>query len=353
VSYSSSFSVSDFIVEIMAYRFSVAMCTYNGARFVGAQLASIAAQTRRPDELVVCDDRSPDETASVVERFAATAAFPVRLHVNERNLGSTKNFERAVSLCEGDLIALCDQDDVWLPCKLARLEEEFARAPGAGLVFSDAEVVDEDARPTGRRLWESLGFERAERERLRAGKGLGELLAGATVTGATAALCARFRRLVLPIPEDLPLIHDAWIALLVACVAGVMPIEEPLVLYRRHDAQQVGPLRRSKSIGGLRAVAAGEARAAARRANPYGAMLIVARAVRQRLLERRDEGFDAGKSLAELEERIAHLEARRGLPRARLRRAGPVLRELLSLRYHRFSNGVVSAAKDLLSGTAA
>ena len=84
----------------MAYRFSVAMCTYNGARFVGGQLESIAAQTRPPDELVVCDDRSSDETVSAVERFAREATFPVRLSVNERNLGSTKNFERAISQAE-------------------------------------------------------------------------------------------------------------------------------------------------------------------------------------------------------------------------------------------------------------
>src|SRR3954470_19039846 len=86
--------------------FSVAMCTYNGARFLGAQLASVAAQTRPPDELVVCDDRSTDETADIVRAFASRAPFPVRLHVNEENLGSTKNFERALSFCEGEVIVL-------------------------------------------------------------------------------------------------------------------------------------------------------------------------------------------------------------------------------------------------------
>jgi len=321
----------------MSEKFSVAMCTYGGAWFVGAQLESIAAQTRPPDEVVVCDDRSPDETARLVERFAAAASFPVRLHVNERNLGSTKNFERAISLCDGDLIALCDQDDVWLPGKLARLEEEFRRRPRAALVFSDAEVADEAGRPTGRRLWESVGVGREELERLRAGKGLGELLSGATVTGATAALRADLRRLVLPIPEGLPLIHDAWIALLAACVAEVSAVEEPLVLYRRHAGQQVGPLERKTEAGALG------------RANPYEATLAVARAVRERLLERRGEGFEAAGALAELDARIAHLEARRGLPRARLRRTWPVLRELLSLRYRHYSRGVASAAKDLLT----
>ncbi|HEY0171442.1 MAG TPA: glycosyltransferase family 2 protein [Pyrinomonadaceae bacterium] len=341
----------------MPETFSVAMCTYAGARFVGAQLESIAAQTRTPDELVVCDDRSPDETARVVEEFAARSTFPVRLHVNERNLGSTKNFERAVSLCAGDLVALCDQDDVWLPSKLARLEEEFRRRPRAALVFSDAEVADESGRPTGRGLWESVGVRSAELERLRAGKGLGDLLSGATVTGATAALRADLRRLALPIPEGLPLIHDAWIALIAACAGEVVPVEERLVLYRRHAAQQVGPLGRKSAAGGLGARASGEAAGALGRANPYSETLAVARAVRERLLERRGEGlgaefeagFDTARALAELESRITHLEARRGLPRARLLRAWPVLRELATLRYRRYSNGVASAAKDLLT----
>jgi hypothetical protein len=315
---------------------------------VGAQLESIAAQTRLPDELVVCDDRSPDETALIVERFAASAPFPVRLHVNERNLGSTKNFERAISLCEGDLIALSDQDDLWLPGKLARLEEEFQRRPRAALVFSDAEVADESARPTGRRLWESVRIGRDELERLRAGRGLGDLLSGATVTGATSALRADLKRLVLPIPEGLPLIHDAWIALLAACVAEVSPVEEPLILYRQHAGQQVGPLERKTAAGGFGALAAGEGTGALARANPYETTLAVARAVRGRLLEFAGEGFDDAAALAELDARIAHLEARRGLPRSRLRRTLPVLRELLSLRYRHYSNGVASAAKDLL-----
>ncbi|MBC7931137.1 MAG: glycosyltransferase, partial [Rubrivivax sp.] len=96
-------------------RLSIAMCTYDGGRYLAEQLASIAAQTRAPDELVVCDDRSRDETTSIVRRFAETAPFPVRLYVNEQNLGSTRNFEKAIGLCEGELIALSDQDDVWLP----------------------------------------------------------------------------------------------------------------------------------------------------------------------------------------------------------------------------------------------
>lgn len=335
--------------------FSVAMCTYNGARFLGAQLASVAAQTLAPVELVVCDDRSTDETASIVRDFAATSPFPVRLHVNEQNLGSTRNFERAVSLCAGGLIALADQDDVWLPRRLARLGEEFARDASALVVFSDAGIVDEESRPAGQGLWESVGVGREELARIERGRGIGDLLRGATVTGATMAVRASLRELALPFPTELALIHDGWMSLLAACVGGVRPVAEQLVLYRRHGSQQVGPLARPEAEGGMRAVVAGEARGVLARANPYDATLAVARAARARLADARARGHvlakgaQAARSIEELDARISHMDARRTLPPARLRRAAPVLRELVTLRYHRFANGFASAAKDLLS----
>jgi glycosyltransferase involved in cell wall biosynthesis len=92
---------------------SIALCTYNGAAYLKEQLESIAAQTRTPYELVISDDQSTDDTLRLIQEFAATAGFPVRLSVNESNLGIAKNFEKAISLCRGDVIVLSDQDDVW------------------------------------------------------------------------------------------------------------------------------------------------------------------------------------------------------------------------------------------------
>src|SRR6266550_1879624 len=130
------------------------MCTYNGSLYLREQLDSIMRQTRLPDELVICDDCSVDETRQIIEDFASVAPFPVHLHVNEQNLGSTKNFEKAISLCEGDAIALADQDDVWNPFKLDRIETVLNSSPKVGLVFSDAEVVDEKLKPLGYNLWQ-------------------------------------------------------------------------------------------------------------------------------------------------------------------------------------------------------
>src|SRR5882672_9093136 len=139
-------------------RISVAMCIYNGARFLPRQLESIAAQTRLPDELVVCDDGSSDESRAIVRWFANDAPFTVRLEINERNLGSTRNFGKAIGLCEGDVIALSDQDDVWKPQKLAHLWQVLQQNPGAGYVFSNADLIDERGSPLGRELWDSVRF---------------------------------------------------------------------------------------------------------------------------------------------------------------------------------------------------
>src|SRR6185295_14781386 len=143
--------------RIRRVKISIAMCTYNGARFLPAQLESIVRQSRPPDEIVICDDRSTDDTRALLQQVANDARFQINL--NENNLGTVKNFEQAVSLCTGDVIALSDQDDVWREDKLQTIEAAFERNPKAGLVFSDAEIVDETLNSVNRRMWHEVGFD--------------------------------------------------------------------------------------------------------------------------------------------------------------------------------------------------
>jgi glycosyltransferase involved in cell wall biosynthesis len=127
---------------------SVAMTTYNGGRFLGEQLRSIAAQERLPDELVVSDDESDDRTWEILAEFARTAPFPVRLHRNEPRLGWRANFMSVLARCGSDLIALCDQDDVWDPTKLA-IAERAMHEPDTLLFFHDAWLIDGTGLRTG------------------------------------------------------------------------------------------------------------------------------------------------------------------------------------------------------------
>jgi glycosyltransferase involved in cell wall biosynthesis len=218
-------------------RISVALCTYNGERFLAQQLASIANQTRLPDELVVCDDRSTDRTVAMVRAFAASAPYPVRIFENEHNLGFAANFERAIRLCEGNLIALSDQDDIWYPIRLERSEQEFVAHPQAGLVFSDADVINDSNELAGPTLWRRLGFAGKREHQLLAGQYV-VLAKHRFVTGATVMFRASLRDRLLPVHEGW--IHDEWIALIAAAFSDLRPIDQPLIRYRIHGSQQVG-----------------------------------------------------------------------------------------------------------------
>jgi len=330
----------------MRANFSVAMCTYNGASFIAEQLASITAQTRLPDELVICDDGSTDATLECIREFARTAPFTIRLIENEENLGSTKNFERAIELCEGDLIALADQDDVWLPEKLQRLEAALADENTA-LAFTDGEVVDETLLPSGQRVWQTIRFGEAEQRLFREGHAFEVLLDHNVVTGAAMAFKAGFRKLILPIPNDLihdgiPVLHDWWAALLVAAVARVSFISEPLFKYRQHSAQQLGIM--SKYEGNDEPLTT-RLRSSASRRNIFSGEVKYLRAIVERLSSVRAFPLRDG-GLADLEPRLTHFETRAAMPPHRLQRISPVLRELVARRYHLYSNGLVSAAKD-------
>jgi glycosyltransferase involved in cell wall biosynthesis len=218
-------------------RISVALCTYNGERFLSQQLASIAKQARLPDELVVCDDRSTDRTLEILRAFAASVSFPVKIVQNTATLGSTRNFEQAIRLCEGELIALSDQDDIWYPNRLQRSEQEFLSYPQAGLVFSDADLIDEEDRPLGKTLWQRLGFVGKLNRDLLAGR-LVVLAKHRFVTGATVMFRADLRNRFFPIAEGW--IHDEWISLITAAFYDLRPIEQALIRYRIHSTQQVG-----------------------------------------------------------------------------------------------------------------
>jgi len=331
------------------YKISIALCTYNGAEFIVRQLESFIEQTRLPDELVICDDRSSDATVEIIRDYISNAPFPIRLEVNRKNLGSTKNFEKAISLCAGELIYLSDQDDVWLSDKIARIEAEFEKNPRVGMVFSDAEIVDENLKSLGRTLW-SFTFSVEKREAARTEKFFDVLLSQNVVTGATMAFRAEFRKTFTPIPEGIPnLIHDGWISLVIAGAADVVFIDEPLVKYRQHAAQQLG-------IG----YEATLSQDFDERRNRYGASIAFAENEVARL-KQMEEIFAAYPQFAtkrdtiefadlieEKQSKIAHYEARRRLPLTRLNRLLPILKEVSSGRYGRFSKGLLSAAKDLL-----
>lgn len=184
-------------------KISIALCTYNGAKFLPEQLASFLAQTQLPDELIVCDDFSTDKTLQIIEDFVQTSPFVVKIFRNEENLGVIKNFEKAINLCTGDIIFLSDQDDIWMSEKIERVMQEFEKSPEIGMVFSNAELVDEQLESLDLYL-SDLTFTERMRHLETSNKFFDELLKRNYITGATLAFRSYFRNKMLPFPENIP-----------------------------------------------------------------------------------------------------------------------------------------------------
>jgi glycosyltransferase involved in cell wall biosynthesis len=220
---------------------SVAMCTYNGAKYLPEQLESIANQTVSVDELVVCDDGSTDDTIEVIKSFAKKCSFPVTFHSNEVNLGSTKNFEKCLNLCKGDIIFLCDQDDKWREDKVEKQLAYLKANPNKDAVFSDAMMIDNDSRPVGKTIWEEIEFTPAMQKKWIEGKAHEILFNGFVVTGATLVVRKSCLARLMPFPTHVQdLIHDAWMAMVLSLEDKIGFIAENLISYRRHESQQVG-----------------------------------------------------------------------------------------------------------------
>ena len=232
--------------SVAGMRISVALATYNGERYLQELLDSIVKQTRLPDELIVCDDASSDQTMAILQGFSRSAPFRVYIEQNPQNVGSTRNFEKAIRNCSGDVIALCDQDDYWRPEKLALIEETLEANPEKGLVFSDAELVDDHLHSLNKTMWEHIGLVASLQAQIQTPEAFSMLLKRRYVTGATMAFRASFRDGVLPISPHW--VHDGWISINIAAHSTFALIPRPLIQYRQHAANQIGAKTKRKHV---------------------------------------------------------------------------------------------------------
>jgi glycosyltransferase involved in cell wall biosynthesis len=225
---------------------SIALCTYNGARFLREQLQSLANQTLLPFEVIITDDCSTDNTFEIIQEFSNL--LNINYFPNEKSLKVTKNFEKAISLCTGDIILMCDQDDLWHADKLAKIHQYFQENPDKLAVFSDAELVDERGESLNKNFWSVVRFHEEQRQQFQHGKSVEILLAGNRTAGCMMAFRKELRELVLPFPTHIPeMIHDNWITIVAAMLDSLGMIEERLISYRQHSFQQIGT--RPKEVG--------------------------------------------------------------------------------------------------------
>lgn len=204
---------------------SVALCTYNGERFLEEQLDSIAMQSRMPDEVVVGDDGSSDSTLEILERWKQSVPFSVRIERNERNLGYAKNFESTLSRCTGDIVFPSDQDDWWFPEKLERMEKIFLERPQATFVACRNQYSNSKLEP-----YSDEEMKRRYLTRPETAYAYGMVR---TATGCGMALRRDLLKKVLPIPESWP--HDMWLCCVLPFYGPTVFLDEDLIKHRNHE----------------------------------------------------------------------------------------------------------------------
>jgi len=196
---------------------SVVLASYQGDRFIEQQLRSILSQLAPEDEVIVSDDASTDRTLEVLRNCGDQR---VRVIANSARVGYVANFERAIASARGEAIYFSDQDDVWLPEKVATMDVALRNS---ACVASDATVVDDSLRILHPSYFAWRGT--------RSFSPLAVFLKP-PIVGATLACRRDYLDALRPLPPEIP--HDFWLTLNAACDGELCVIDRPLILYRRH-----------------------------------------------------------------------------------------------------------------------
>lgn len=219
---------------------SVALCTYNGEKYLEKQLNSILNQTIPINEIVICDDCSVDKTKSILKKYTSQYPDIFKVYINETNLRSNKNFEKAINLTKGDYIFLSDQDDIWVEDKVEKILNIFNLNPKAEGVFSNASLIDDNDNFLFKNkisLWDSVYFfenkipKPIDLHRLL-------ILKGNYLTGATLCIKKEVKDFCFPFKTiEKTFLHDEWFAFILSERKTLYYSTEKLISYRIHSNQ--------------------------------------------------------------------------------------------------------------------
>ncbi len=214
-------------------KISVGICTYNGERFIAEQLESVIHQSVKPDEIVVSDDYSSDETVKIVQEVLSSSKIKYQIIENKTHQGIRKNFEKVFRQCTGDVIFSCDQDDIWLESKIEEFLPFFE--DGYDFVYSNSCLVDVQRNIIEPDCWKYYGVDFSS-------IGINQYriltLTNRTLSGYNMAFSRKLLQKTLPFPEHF--IHDDWIALCSSWFGSIKFIDNPLTEYRIHGSNISG-----------------------------------------------------------------------------------------------------------------
>jgi glycosyltransferase involved in cell wall biosynthesis len=205
---------------------SIVMATYNGNKYLTQQMESIVTQSYPNIEVIIVDDRSTDDTVEILQRFQQQYSF-LKIIRNEVNLGYIKNFEKGCLLANGELIALCDQDDYWHIDKIKNMQAAIGNYP---LIYCDSILCDEHLKPLGVNISDrvnSIDFNSCLQQ-----------VVFCRIYGHATLMTKFFLQQAVPFLEVIP--HDWWLCYMATFYGGIKYLPEQLVSYRQHAANIFG-----------------------------------------------------------------------------------------------------------------
>ncbi len=320
---------------------SAAVTSTNARRYLGDQLESILGQTRLPDQVVVADAGSTDGSQELVRSFVERTraeGLPVEWTIlPSEPTPLDANMARTYAACTGDVVVVCDHDDVCLPTRFAHAVELFAARPELLLVHCEAEIIDPDGATVSTSMLRTEGVTPEELAQYRAGEAFRVLVRRFLAHGATSALRRDLVHLAPPVPRGFR--TDAWYALLAAATGGVALDERPGLRYRTHPANVSGGVRRRTAGEKLRMLREPGGDRNARLLARAGALVDGLDALRPHV---QDWAYDLAV------DNLRHEQARSRYPRNRLLRAPYVLRTAAGGAYDRLARGRKDVLLDLL-----
>ncbi|MNK00032.1 putative glycosyltransferase EpsE [compost metagenome] len=212
---------------------SIAVCTYNGQKYLTDQLDSIISQTYKNIEVIVVDDCSVDQTVTILKIYEKKFDN-FKFVINDINLGYAKNFEKAISLCKGKYIALSDQDDIWA---LDKIEKQVSEIGKNALIYHDSKCIDENGNEIAGNLSDVYN--------LYQGKSSLPFLFYNSISGHSILFNSKLVPLLFPF--DKKVFHDRWIAFIASERGGIKLLNEKLVSYRQHQTSITDFLKRKES----------------------------------------------------------------------------------------------------------
>jgi glycosyltransferase involved in cell wall biosynthesis len=212
---------------------SIALCTYNGAAYLKEQLDTLINQTYPNLEIIVVDDCSTDDTVGILKQYA-NSYHQIKLYVNSNNLGYTKNFEKAIHLCNGEYIALCDQDDLWHPQKI---ELQVNNIADNVFIYHDSEFIHENGISMNKKMSDIMNLYRGDQPEA--------FLFFNCVSGHSILMKRNLIDAALPLKKDF--FHDWWLSYVATSIGKIDFIPKCLVQYRQHDNSETNILKLSRA----------------------------------------------------------------------------------------------------------